>query len=545
MWQLYRMAMLWTVKKDQRAAEKGIEILENYAKNHKRWIGVEPGFMRGDCMNAVVAAEILRSTYPGWTEQNTADIKRYFSEMWWESYVGKDNTGAGSHLWTANQGTISLKVAMEVAIFCDDRVRFNMCLSAYLTDPLTGLQNSIPNGEVGDTGRDTGHWTAECIDDGWICQMAWVQGIDIFAQASYRIVAISEFLAQNQLFCGEVIKENAPYIPYGCSYEFYPQVSHFEDFRGQDFFAVIDDYARLKSLPAPFTRQLLQHENYQPIYTLDNSVETKPIGTTWVQPVSVPVTTLRSRDIGPARGSTSHTGDGWSLDSDSKRMEDAYHLAYVEAQGDWTFVARVVENGALAVTERLEPTPQVHAVWFEAREGGSTVHWSHGQHSYGWPWDMKYYWAPRCPMWLKLVRRGIFIQAWQSADGMNWAPAANVRFDGLADKLYVGLAACVAPAKFDHVAFGSVPGSLPTAPTEVEAVSHFDHAQIRWKPGANTVFCDVLRSESSGGPLVKVGERITTNVFNDPIERDRSYYYLISPANYSGRGPDSEKVALH
>ena len=109
--------------------------------------------MQGDCLHGIIAAEILRSTYPGWTEQNTANIQRYFRDVWWmPMHIGKANTGAGSHLWTANQGTIGLKVGMAVAIFCDDPVRFNMCLNAYLTDPLTGLADSLPNGEVGDSG---------------------------------------------------------------------------------------------------------------------------------------------------------------------------------------------------------------------------------------------------------------------------------------------------------------------------------------------------------------------------------------------------------
>jgi hypothetical protein len=501
--------------------------------------------MQGDCMNGVVAAEILRSTYPGWTEQNTADIKRYFADVWWQPmHISKDNTGAGSHQWTANQGTIGIKVGMATAIFCDDRARFNMCLNSYLTDPLTGLESSTTNGEVGDTGRDSGHWTAECIDDGWICQMAWAQGIDLFAQRNNRIVAISEFLAQSQLYWAKVINEKPFYIPYGCAYDFFPEAARFEDFRGHDFFEVINAYARMKHIPAPFTRQLLEHEKHKHLFTLDDSMAARPIGMPWVEPPTAPVTSLRSKDIDASRGATKHSGDEWSLESDSKKMEDGYRFAYAEAKGDWTFIARVTEGGAIMATERLEPTRQVHAVWLDARKDGSSVHYSHGQHSYAWPWDMKYYGGTRLPLWLKLVRRGVFIYAFRSVDGVSWAGAANVRFDGLADKLYVGLAACAEPAKFDHVAFGSAPSSLPAAPTGVEVNARLDQAQIRWKPDANTVFCDVLRAETASGPYTTVGERITADHFSDTIARGKTSYYVISPAGYSGRGPNSKEVTL-
>ena len=71
-------------------------ILENYAKNNKRIVGVEASFLQGDCLNGVVAAEkILRSTYPGWTEQNTTNIQRYFRDVWWILIgIGKPNCGS-------------------------------------------------------------------------------------------------------------------------------------------------------------------------------------------------------------------------------------------------------------------------------------------------------------------------------------------------------------------------------------------------------------------------------------------------------------------
>jgi hypothetical protein len=544
MWQLYRMALLWTVKRDRRAAERGIGILENYAKNQKRFVGVEASFMQGDCMNGIVAAEILRSTYPGWTAQNTDHIKRYFGQVWWPTaHIGNDNTGAGSQLWTANQGTIGLKFAMAVAIFCDDQARFRMCLNAFLTDPLTGLENSTANGELGDTGRDTGHWTAQAIDYGWICQLAWAQGIDLFGQRNNRMVSISEFLARNQLFALKQCKENAPYIPYGCAYDFFAQAAPFDDVRGREFFDIVEAYARLKQLPAPFTRQLLGHENYKGTYTLDGSIQARPVPSPWTQPVPTRVPSFVSKDVAASRGSFQHSGDTWSLESDSKKMEDGYHFAFLEAKGDWTFVARVTQGGAIAVTDRLEQPWHCHTVWLDARKDGSAVHYTNGKNSYLWPWDSKFYGAARLPFWLKLVRRGTFIYGFQSADGVNWAGMANVRFEGLEDKLYVGLAACREAAKFDHVAFGSAPGSLPPAPTNLEVSSRVGQVQLKWWPGPNTVFCDVLRSEKAGGPYATVGERILGNQFSDFPERGKDFFYLVSPAGYSGRGPNSKEVS--
>jgi len=545
MWQLYRMAMLWTVKKDRRAAEKGIEMLESYAKVHKHFGGVEATFMQGDCLNGLVAAEILRSTYPGWTPENTAHIKKYFEDVWWPPIrVGNDNSGAGSHLWTANQGTIGLKVAMALSIFCDDLVRFNMCLNAYTTDPLTGLENSLPNGEVGDSGRDCGHWTCECIDNGLICQMAWAQGVDLFENHKNRIVAISEFLAHNQLYKLGVCKENASYIPYGCSYSFYPVVAEFDNPRGLEFISIVDDYARLKKIPAPFSHQLLRHQDFKPVFILDKSIAAAPIKPFWVLPQTSAVNNLHSEDTGSSHGSTNHSGNTWTLEGDSQKMEDGYHFAGMEARGDWSFVARVDLYGTIIMTDKLEPIRQCQTVYFDAGKTDSAVHWWAGQHSYLKPWETQYFSGTTNPLWLKLVRRGIFVSAWQSVDGVNWAPAANVRFQSLPDKVWVGLAARGGhQSKFDHVEFGSAVSSQPTAPTNLEASARVGQVTLHWKSGANTAFCDVLRSEQAGGPYTTVAQRLTSDHFTDQVDASTTYHYVISPAGYSGRGVNSKEIS--
>jgi len=374
--------------------------------------------------------------------------------------------------------------------------------------------------------------------------MAWAQGIDLFAQRNNRIVAISEFLAQSQLFWAKVIAQKPLFIPYGCAYEFDSEAARFEDVRGHDFFEVIDNYARVKRIRAPYTHQLLEREKHKPLFTLDESIQARTFAVPWRQPPVAAVASLRSTDVAGSHGFTNRAGEIWSLKSDSQKMEDGYQFAYLDAEGDWTFITRVTEGGGIMVTERLERTGDVHAVWLEAGKNGSAVHFSHGQHSYVWPWDSKYYGGAKLPMWLKLVRRGIFIQGFQSADGVNWAGMVNVRFNGLADKLFVGLAANREPGKFDHVAFGSAPSSLPVAPMDVRADTRIDKVQVRWKPDANTVFCDVLRAETAGGPYTTVGERIAGSQFTDTVEPKKTFYYIISPAGYSGRGPNSSELIV-
>ena len=90
-------------------------------------------------------------------------------------------------------------------------------------------------------------------------------------------MAISEFLARNQLFMLGEEKQNAPFIPSGAAYAFYTEVAAFDNVRGSEFMDVVDAYARRKKIPAPFTRKLIERRGYQPITTLDDSIPTAPI----------------------------------------------------------------------------------------------------------------------------------------------------------------------------------------------------------------------------------------------------------------------------
>jgi len=107
-------------------------------------------------------------------------------------------------------------------------------------------------------------------------------------------------------------------------------------------------------------------------------------------------------------------------------------------------------------------------------------------------------------------------------EGSNAAPFTHellrhedCKWGGLPDKIYVGFSARSGNLTFDSVFLGEAPKTIPAAPGEIMAGAFSAQANLSWKTDRNTVFCDVLRAEQK-----------------------------VSPAGYSGRGPNSNEVSV-
>ena len=87
--------------------------------------------------------------------------------------------------------------------------RFNQTIEVYRMDAGGGMRNSLPNGEVGDAGRDD-HWRVQAAALVWGAEVAYKQGIDMYAELDNRVLAIGELYHQFA-FEGDTMT----YIPLG------------------------------------------------------------------------------------------------------------------------------------------------------------------------------------------------------------------------------------------------------------------------------------------------------------------------------------------
>jgi hypothetical protein len=558
------LAYIWYVeqRRNQKlaveAAKKAITILEAWAATQKVGGGIEWTFMQGDSVGAITGADILRATYPGWTAANTEHTKAYFGDFYWRSFrigatfgataAGNGNAwerGAGSHVWAANQGMLTIKAAMASAIYCDDEIRFKEVLDAFLTSPDAGLPNTAPNGQMGDTGRDCGHAGGQYEAIMFTAEAAWYQGVDLFTPYDNRLRAVSEYLAQRQLFGLKQYPTNVPFVPFGCAYGYWCALPEFDGaIRMRDNLYVAREVYKAKGLPMPYCDRLLSHLNYRPQRPMPATWKTNA-PTMWTEPRTQSVS-MAQKSLGNVTGGVAQCNNGvWTLSARDAKSdpEHGYQFVYRQLTGDATIIAQLTSgSGFLIMTDRLEATAA-------ARQGRIvlTDHiecmWRGGITSYSWPTYRSYYDAAiKTPYWFKLVRRGNFIAQYASPDGVSWTGLVNIVYGvgALPDVMYAGIACSTGTATFAHVTMGCTGvNSIPEAPTAVAARLVADNrVEVKWTPSASRdtlMFYDVVRTDSTG-KWEWIATKLTDTTYMDTTAaRGTTYTYQVSSAGLSGR----------
>jgi len=150
---VYNMARLWYFTGNEAYAQKAHDILIAWANTHKTFSGNESGLDLGDYAVCYAGgASILRGTWPGWTEADTATVKNYFLNCLWPGSLAGYNVQG-----PANKGSLYMASAMAIATFCDDTAKFNYIIDQFRSSAAAGLRNTLAIGEMGETGRDAGH----------------------------------------------------------------------------------------------------------------------------------------------------------------------------------------------------------------------------------------------------------------------------------------------------------------------------------------------------------------------------------------------------
>ncbi|HEY9125804.1 MAG TPA: alginate lyase family protein, partial [Acidobacteriaceae bacterium] len=118
---VYDLALMWYFTGNSAYAQKSHDILLAWATTQTSMGGQESGLDLGDfAYRYAGGAEILRSTWSGWTNADTTAVKNYFENVLWPG------TSAGTSVpGEANKGLLNLGAGMAIAVFCDDTDKFN------------------------------------------------------------------------------------------------------------------------------------------------------------------------------------------------------------------------------------------------------------------------------------------------------------------------------------------------------------------------------------------------------------------------------------
>lgn len=239
----YSCALLWYATQDERYAKKAIEIfdawsskLRSFDENNAKFLVAFTGY---EFCNA---AEILRYTYPGWTEKNTESVTHLLMSVYFPMIRYYFTEANGN--W---DGAI-IHTLMSIAVFTDNRELFDNAINHFLHAPDNGsmLRYIYPNGQCQETCRDMGHVQMGLYEFASAARVAGMQGVDLFSVADNRIALGLEYTAK-WITGGEVFAYGIPSERgrYGC--------------RGG--FEYVLDYYTAAGIDMPYLRELVSRTN--------------------------------------------------------------------------------------------------------------------------------------------------------------------------------------------------------------------------------------------------------------------------------------------
>jgi autotransporter-associated beta strand protein len=410
---IHNLAFMWWFTGDSAYARKATDILDAWAVTNTTWGGNESMLDIGDYAQYwATGAEILRYTFPGWTAANTQHVEKYFSEVLFP------HSWVPGPLRDQNKGAIQLKIALGASVFCNDVTKFNQAVEVYRMDAGGGMRNSLPNGEVGDAGRDD-HWRVQAAALAWGAEVAYKQRVDMFAELDNRVLAIGE-LYHKYAFDGDTMT----YIPFGGYASYWLNWGIQPGARTGDMTNIIyNAYKVRKGIPTPYTDRmraaLMQSGTsyYSPaggdfLFLKSSDTSTAVSLTPVFYPADhvQPVSNLTNLDIGNTglAGSASFNNGIWTLKGAGTSTSNAFNFNFKKVSGDAGLVIKVdnmsLTTGGCGVMLRESPAPGA-AFWdiFLNATGGAGRHWQ-----------------PKAPWWLKIERVGTRIFTYHSQDGTNW-----------------------------------------------------------------------------------------------------------------------------
>lgn len=429
---VHHLAFMWIFTGDSAYARKATDLLDAWAVTNTVWGGNESMLDIGDYAQCwATGADILRGTFPGWTDSNTVHVKNYFANVLyptsWVPYPLRD----------ANKGALQLKIALAAAAFLDDATRFNEAIDVYRIDAGGGMRNSLTNGEVGDAGRDD-HWRVQATALVWGAEVAYKQGIDMYEELNKRVLAIGE-LYNKYSFEGDTMT----FIPFGGYASFWTNWGIPTGYKQGDYTNILHGAYKLrKGISTPYN-DMMRAALMQPgtsyysaaggdfLYLKSSDTSTATVLPPIYYPSEhvQPVSHLTNTDIGNPgiAGSASYSNGVWTVKAAGNSTSSAFNFTFKKMSGDAGLVVKIDSMSlsssgcGVMIRQSLAPGSSFWDIYLAAKGGV-------GRH-----------WQPKAPWWLRIERVGKRIFTYHSPDGVNWtglgcfySPA------GFADDLYYG-----------------------------------------------------------------------------------------------------------
>ncbi len=189
----YTCALLWYITRDPNYAKHAIRILN--AWSYKLWsldgnnAKLNIGLFGQKFLNA---AEILKHTGADWAINDIKQFEKLLRTVFYPTIQDFFTEANGN--WDASM----MATMMCMGVFLEDQDIFNKALERfYRGEGNSGITRYIyPTGQCQEATRDWGHVQLGLGELSKVAQIAWTQGIDLYAVADHRLARGYEYTAQ-------------------------------------------------------------------------------------------------------------------------------------------------------------------------------------------------------------------------------------------------------------------------------------------------------------------------------------------------------------
>ena len=248
----YSMALLWILTQDEVYAKKAIEILNKWSLVHKAIINKNRKLITSmGAIKFVATAEVMKNLYPEWHTEDQIRFEKLVFDVWYQNI--KDFAPNYNGNWDASV----IQTMMAIGIYLDNYQIFIKACHQFLSGESNGsIANYIDQkGQSQESGRDQGHVQMGLGYLSMACEIAWVQGIDLYSAFDNRLLKGYEYTSKYMLG-GNVDYE--PFRTFNGKTVFGEQISSqgrgiFESVYGLAF----NHYSKRKKLKMPYTEKAL------------------------------------------------------------------------------------------------------------------------------------------------------------------------------------------------------------------------------------------------------------------------------------------------
>ncbi len=205
----YQNALRYHIEDNEECGKTACNILNAWSEKLKTVTGNADRYLAAGIYGTQLAAasELMRD-YPGFEKERMQDMllnvfyKPLSERFLFSNEYGSDHNDSYITNYWSNWDLCNMASTLSIGIFCDRRDIYEKGIEYFKNGAGNGsLYNAIPHlfdgslAQQQESGRDQGHATLAIMLLGYICEMAWNQGDDLYSWGQNRLMYAAEYMA--------------------------------------------------------------------------------------------------------------------------------------------------------------------------------------------------------------------------------------------------------------------------------------------------------------------------------------------------------------